>query len=523
MARYRIADLFCGAGGTSTGAMEAVSEMGAAAELTAINHWPRAIETHSLNHPEARHLCTNIDSVDPRGLFKLGELDLLWASPECMHHSVARGGRPVNDQSRATAWCVTRWAEALQPKVILVENVPEFRDWGPIGTNGKPLKSRKGEIFRSWCAALASIGYRVDYRVLCAADYGDPTMRRRLFVQAVRGRRQIRWPEATHFPSEENLLKQKPYRSAKEIINWEHESQSIFERQRPLADNTLKRIEIGLRKFGLRPFLVPQQQRHVVRDLEKPMQTVVGSARGEGFCEPFLVKMNGRSDVSSVEVPAPAVTTKNGLGVCEPFLVSVNHGGSTNGRVRPVSEPLPAVTTRNGVGVCKPFLVRVGHYGKNGNGAVQVNDVEDPLSTVTTKQEHGFVEPFLVHLRGTGVPRSVDVPLPTVTSGGRHIALCEPFLTKFYGAGSGAHSINEPLDTVTVKDRFGLVQPRVEIDGEEYLLDIHFRMLQPDELALAQGFPKGYEFAGTKTEVTKQIGNAVPCGLAKALVKGVLG
>lgn len=141
---YHIADLFCGAGGTSAGAVEAIEAMGRQAELTAINHWDVAVATHTANHPTARHLCAGVDSVNPRDLYKEDELDLLWASPECTHHSIARGGRPMSDQSRATAWCVVRWAEALRPPVILIENVPEFQSWGPIGSRGRPLASRKG-------------------------------------------------------------------------------------------------------------------------------------------------------------------------------------------------------------------------------------------------------------------------------------------------------------------------------------------------------------------------------------------
>lgn len=489
MTAYQIADLFCGAGGTSTGAIDAVKNAGYQPKLTAINHWPRAIETHHSNHPESRHLCQSIDSIDPRSLFKFGQLDLLWASPECMHHSVARGGRPVNDQSRATAWCVTRWAEALQPKVILVENVPEFREWGPIGTNGKPLQSKKGEIFRAWCTALESMGYRVDHRILCAADYGDPTTRKRLFIQAVRGRRQINWPEPSHFPIEENLFKKAPYVPAREIINWEHPSTSIFTRKRPLAENTIRRIEIGLRKFGLQPFFVPQQSRHEVRDIDRPYPTIT-SGGGEGFCEPFLVQVNFGNDVRE-------------------------------NRVSTIDQPLKTVVGTPKQGLAQPFLVRIGHYGKNGNGSAQVNSVDKPVSTVCTKQEHALAEPYLIHLRGTSTARSIDEPTPTVTSGGSHLGLCKPFLTKFNGTGE-AHSIDQPLDTVTTKERFGLVQPIIEIEGEHYLLDIHFRMLQPDELAAAQGFPPEYQFTGTKTEITKQIGNAVPCGLARALVSAVI-
>lgn len=455
---FHMADLFCGAGGTSTGAMQAAAALGYRVNLTAINHWTTAIATHTANHPEARHFCQSLDTINPRELYKRGQLDLLWGSPECMSHSKARGGLPVNDQSRATAWCITRWAEALQPSVILVENVEEFADWGPIGTNGRPLKTRKGDTFRAWCDALRSLGYKVDHRILCAADYGDPTTRRRLFVQAVRGHRKITWPEPSHSSTPGNLFAQKPWVPARDVINWDHPSQSIFTRKRPLSPNTLRRIEVGLKKYGLRPFSVPQQSRLETRDLGLPMQTIVGSSTGEGLCQ--------------------------------------------------------------------PWLQRVGHYGKDGNGSHQHRGLDEPIATITTKQEMALAQPYLVQLRGTnpsqlnGSGISLSSPIPSLTAGGRHQGLCEPFLTKFYGTGT-AVGLDEPLDTVTTKERFGLCQPIINIGDENYLLDIHFRMLQPDELALAQGFPSTYQFVGNKTQVTKQIGNAVPCGLSRALAGAV--
>lgn len=322
----------------------------------------------------------------------------------------------MSDQSRASGHCVTRWAEALRPDVILVENVKEFVEWGPLGSDGKPLKSMRGATFRAWIGMLESLGYRVDHRVLCAADYGDPTTRERLFVQAVRGRRRIAWPSPTHRKSGGSDLfgDAKPWRAAREIIDWSLPSRSIFERSRPLAENTLDRIWKGLRRFGVGPSLV-------------------------------CMEHGGR--VVSVDCPMPTVTTARGgaIGVAEPCLLPQQ----SEGRLRPVSEPVPTVST---------------------SGA---------------------------------------------------IALVEPFLVEYYGTG-GARRVTEPLGTVTTKPRFGLAMPEVVHQGQRYLLDVRFRMLQPHELAGAQGFPSGYRFTGTKTEVVKQIGNAVPCGLAKAIVMEVL-
>ena len=226
----KAADLFCGAGGTTTGLKLACDAKGLKLDLVAVNHWSVAIQTHSTNHPEVKHACTNLDSVDPRKLVPAGKLDLLVASPECTHHSKARGGKPINDQSRASAWRVTEWATQLQVQKILIENVPDFLTWGPLGSNGKPLKRRKGELFLSFIKSLEAHGYKVEWKVLTCADYGDPTTRPRLFIQAKRGRAPITWPEVTHAPKEATKAKAQPslfktnglraYKPASEIIDW---------------------------------------------------------------------------------------------------------------------------------------------------------------------------------------------------------------------------------------------------------------------------------------------------------------
>lgn len=556
-----IADLFCGAGGTSAGAVEALESLGYQPQLTAINHWDVAIATHTANHPGARHLCTSLDNINPRALFKEGDLDILWASPECTHHSVARGGKPINDQSRATAWCVVRWAEALRPNIILVENVPEFETWGAICANGRPMKSKRGATFLAWVSALESLGYDVDWRVLCAADYGDPTTRRRLFAQAVRGRRKIVWPDPTHAPIEETDLlgTRKAWVPAREIIDWNLPGASIYERKRPLSPKTMARIMAGLEKFGLKPFVVrpahgnddATSNTRRAHDVEQPLGAVPCSNE-YAVAQPFLVAQFGERKgqaprVHSINEPVPTVTAqKGGPALAQPFLICMEHQGA----VRSVDRPMPTITTAKGgaIGVAKPFLVKL-------RGTNNAADVEQPAPTVTASGTHlGLAEPFLVHsAHGKERPaRSIDQPLPTVTgnrgdvalvephllpqhAGGAlrpvsepaptvatdgAIGLVEPYLVKFYGTAKAA-SVGKPLDTVTSKERFGLARPEVVIDGERYLLDIRFRMLQPHELAAAQGFRREYKFTGNKTEIVKQIGNAVPRRLARAIVLAV--
>jgi DNA (cytosine-5)-methyltransferase 1 len=485
-----IADLFCGAGGTSAGAVEAISALGHRPKLTAINHWPVAIATHQQNHPDARHLTTSIDNINPRDLFSEGELDLLWASPECTHHSVARGGRPINDQSRATAWCVVRWAEALRPNVILVENVPEFISWGGIGANGRPLAGKKGATFLAWKGALESLGYRVDHRILCAADYGDPTTRRRLFVQAVRGKRKICWPNATHATKQgaDLFAARLPWVPARDVIDWNLPGESIYDRKKPLSDKTLRRIFEGLKKFGLDPSLVCMEHGGSVKSMDLPVPTITTAKGGAmGVATPFLIQMRGTSDAhvdgSARSLEDPLGTVSAGgrhHALIEPYMIKVNHG--TGSRIYPISRPVPTVA---------------GHRG-----------------------EVALIEPSLLPQQSDGVLRAVSEPVPTISTAGA-IALIEPYLIEYYGNG-GSKSVDEPLGTATTKQRFGLARPEIIIRGHRYLIDIRFRMLQPGELACAQGFPAGYQFSGTKTDVVKQIGNAVPRHLARSIVYAVV-
>jgi DNA (cytosine-5)-methyltransferase 1 len=343
----------------------------------------------------------------------------------------------------------------VRPPVIVVENVPEFLTWGPCGTNGRPLVRQKGATFHAWVGALRSLGYQVDWRVLCAADYGDPTTRKRLFVQAVCGRRRVVWPEPTHGEALEDdfFAARRPWVPARDIIDWSLVGQSIYDRARPLSPKTMARIEAGLKKYGLRPFVAAwdHQSGSGIWAGEAPLSTVTTKAR-HGVVEPFLVEMRG-TDVSQV-----------------------NRSG---------------------------------------------RDLSQPLGTVTAGgNHHALIEPHLLGQQSCAALRPVSQPAPTVATAGA-IALVEPFLVKFYGTG-GAQSTGQPLDTVTTKDRHALVRPEVVVDGQRYKLDICFRMLQPHELAAAQGFRRDYVFTGSKADQVKQIGNAVPRGLAGALVAAAL-
>ena len=350
-------DLFCGAGGTSTGLIQACERLGYRLDLLAVNHWETAVATHSANHPNVNHLCESLDKVNPRRAVPSGRLDLLVASPECTHHSIARGGKPCNEQSRASAWHVLRWAEALRPTSILVENVREFRDWRPLRRDGHPDKRyRKGYTYAAWLGALRGLGYTVEERLLRSADYGDPTTRQRLFVVARRGRLFVPWPEQTHAPQANGLA---AWNTARGIINWNEPGASIFGRKRPLAEKTIARIAAGLRKFGgasAKPFLVILKKASTVRSIDEPIPTLT-TVGHVGLCEPF----------------------------CEPFLMNVNHGKADSGRARELDRPLPTLTAKNGHALIEPFILK--YYGTG-----RTTSIDSPLDTVTTKGRFGLVE-----------------------------------------------------------------------------------------------------------------------------------
>ncbi len=487
----KVFDLFCGCGGASTGLVGAASHLGRpVTDLLAVNHWDKAVETHRRNHPWARVLHEDVSRVDPLAHLRPGTVQLGLAGPSCTQHSRARGGKPINDQERTHAWDVIRWAKKLEPESLLIENVPEFRDWSPVDAEGKIIASRKGEYFREFLAALRRLGYNVDHRVLCAAHYGDATTRRRLFVQARRGR--ITWPEPSHRLADEaaDLFDLPTARSAREIIDWNLPGESIWTRKRPLADKTMQRIVEGLRRFAGGPFIIPQMSGGVVRTVDDPLPTLTGTSCAR-LVEPFLLGIggpSGRQRASKIDDPLGTVLGVNHTYVVDPFVLTLTHGG----RVRSIDEPLPTVTGAN-------------------------------------RGEMALIEPFIVALRSSGAsygvarPRSLDEPLATICAGANHFALIEPFLISYYGTG-GAHSLAESLPTITGKDRFALVETIAAAmeQGVAVVADIRLRMLQPHELAAAHSFPSGYEFVGGKRDAVKMVGNSWPCELGKALCRSIL-
>ena len=548
-------DLFCGAGGTSTGLALACKKIKAKdVRLTAINHWTVAVQSHKKNHPWANHLCESVERIDPRKAVPSGRLNILVASPECTNHSIARGGRPINDQSRATAWHVLKWAQELYIDNILIENVREFAQWGPLGADGKPLKKKKGETYRAFIEALRSLGYRVEDRVLNAADYGDATTRERLFIIARRpAHKRIQWPEPSHAKDAANgdlFRKLKPWRPAKEIIDWQIPGQSIFGRKKPLASATIERIAAGIEKFGgdaAQPFLIVLQNHGKARSIEEPLSTITAQGNKFGVCEPYVVPVNGGHKENrkhngtalppfvlqqqsggaprSTKKPLPTVASKGAIGLVQPIIVTP--GGPNLRKGRSVEKPLPTVTCKDRMALVQPFIVPF--YGERRGQTPRTHSVEKPLPAPTSHGAGGLVQPFIIpvnHGKKDKRSHSVEEPMRTIT-GVDAWGLIAPHLIKYYGtARNGAKSVEMPVETITAKDRFGLVTPVLGKKGKNgraaYAIDILFRMLQPHELAAAMGFPSTYKFTGSREDQVKQIGNAVAVQTAKALCLALL-
>jgi DNA (cytosine-5)-methyltransferase 1 len=529
----RAVDLFCGGGGCSTGLAEACEDLDREVVLAAVNHWEFAIQTHERNHPWADHYHCGVDELTPVEVFpNTDAIEILIAAPSCTDYSKARGGQPVTPQDRMDPFAILDWVAQLRPRSILVENVPEFVDWGPV-VDGAP--TRNGQFFDAWTHTLEDLGYTVEHRTLCAADYGDPTTRKRLFVVARRDDVPV-WPEPTH-GEDGDVPGTEPWRPAAEVIDWSERGQSIWTRglrgqgKRPLANNTMQRIAQGIRRYAddaLEPYadaleaLDPDAVCDLQDDVVPAREAPVAAEQRDG---PFLVR--GRvptalADGGSTGEDA-ARTYDDAVGLCVP-VVRGQHGGSVPRNAG--SDPVQTVATRGAIQLIEPetFVLPRNQYHRDVFSNPAYDPDARPLHTVTAKNHDGHVvSSYLVPYYGERegqAPRThdPDAPVPTVTVTGSDPYLAAPHLVVYNGE-SDASDVDDPLPTVTTRDRFALALPELYPWG----LDVRYRMLQPRELAAAQGFPDDYEFVGdTKADRTEQIGNAVPVNLATALCKRLL-
>ena len=396
-----IVDNFAGGGGASTGIELAT---GRSVDI-AINHDPYAILMHKTNHPNTKHYCESVWDVNPTEICAGHSVGLMWLSPDCKHFSRAKGGKPVDKNVRGLAWIALRWAATVRPRVIILENVPEFVTWGRLGKDGKPDKRYTGETFRSFVYQLRQKGYDVDWRELKACDYGAPTIRKRFFLIARCDGKPIVFPKPTHGEGE-GLL---PYRTAAECIDWSITCQSIFERKKPLADNTLRRIAKGLDKFTIKakkPFIM-------VNNYVPSVQKYYGGIIGSDVAEPL-------GTVTAVDHNA---------------LMAANliqyHSEQSDSEVRgqEVDKPIMTVDMSNRYGLAAAHIVK--YYSGD-----SYSSVNDPLHTITVKERNALVESHLCVLRNNMDCKPLTEPLPTECTSGGHFAEIRTRIVK-YGHGKG--------------------------------------------------------------------------------------
>lgn len=540
-----IVDNFAGGGGASTGIELAT---GYSVDI-AINHDPEAIKMHKANHPNTKHYCENVWAVDPVKACGGHPVALAWFSPDCKHFSKAKGGKPKDKNIRGLAWVACRWAGLVRPRVIMLENVEEFKTWGPLGRRHHPIKSKQGETFRKFVQQLTDLGYEVEFRELVAADYGAPTMRKRFFMIARCDGKPIVWPEPTHAPADSDEVKAgllKPYVGAYTQLDFSLPCPSIFDTSeeikekygiravRPLAPKTMERIARGLKKFVLdnpEPFIVPigygerKGQAPRVHDIEKPLPTIVGSGK-HYLCEPYMVQIGQtgftKDRSKDVKEPLTTIVSKNEHCLISPTLIQY-HSETAQGEVRgqTIEDPIMTVDGSNRYGLVTSFIQK--YYGGNyqGNGS----DIKEPLHTITTLERNAMCAVNLIQMNNHCDGRDVKEPIPTITAGDGHFGEVRAFLIKYYGQGTG-QDIKAPLDTVTAQDRFGLVT----INGVDYqIVDIGLRMLEPRELYGCQGFPDDYiidhDYTGKtypRSEQVRRCGNAVCPPIPAALVRANL-
>lgn len=471
-----VADLLCGAGGSSTGAARALRALGLEMELVCLNHWPTAIETHTKNHPQARHYCQDISTVRPHIVVPEGYLDLLMASPSCTHHSVARGGKPTSDQQRSDPWHIITWLTELRVKRMIIENVWEFINWGPVDARtGKPIKSRKGEYFHAWIEVIRKLGFEPEWRKLNAADFGDATTRQRFILMARNDRKAVAWPVQTHAKRVEGSLELfptlQPWRPAREIIDWNIRGKSIFGRPKPLAPKTLARIYAGAIKFGWPKIFLTLLEAEIERSLRyminwsfsvrnRPAKRKDRDARRK-LCRDMIARLR------HFKLEPSEFSRGRGGHSAEPMLVTLRQ----NADGRALVHPIPALAASGQhIGLAEPVIVN----GRKGNQAKGVSS--EPVPTLDTKGGVWLAEPFVLAPGSTGAPRAVAEPLPTATTGGAGAEerkgcarpmLAEPFILNRHGDRTGsegdarAHSLQEPSPTSDTRGGGFLVEPLV--------------------------------------------------------------
>ena len=517
---FNTIDLFCGLGGSVTGLHTFCQRRGYTYMGLAVNHWSVAVNTMRANYRNVRTVEMRLEDAVPEEMAPR-EIDLLWASPSCTHHSRARGGRPRSNQLRSQPDLINPWLDQLFVRHLIVENVPEFLDWGPLGKDGRPIASKKGACFKAWVQGIEARNYTVEWRILNCADYGDATTRKRFFLQAVRkGCGRIVWPEPEYAEKPDFFLK--PWRGVRECLDLKDLGTSIFNRKRPLSRNTLRRIAVGLKKYNGMGFLMdmlgidgPDESR--LRSLEEPMPTQHSGGNRCAVVKPFVVRLNKNCDAEDVDAPISTVTA-NGQhhALCQPLIV--DHLKSDE--ARPVDSPLGAQPTHDRFSVVTPFIMD--YFGLKHDHEHHVKSIDDPVPTLTTEMHHYLCQPLVIGQQSCAEARPINKPCPTIATAGAIRVATPIILDMSRPAGNDSGHIgtaDKPVRTITTYDNMQVALPVLE-DGR--VIDIRLRMLKPSELAAAHSFPKDYVLTGNRGEQVKQIGNSVPCRTAAAICEAAL-
>ena len=439
----------------------------------------------------------------------------------CTHHSRAKGGKPRDDQQRAQPELILTWLDQLFVRRIIVENVPEFVDWGPLNLDGTPSKRGKGKCFQKWVRSIEARNYIVEWRIVNCADYGDATSRRRFFLKAVkRGCGTIRWPEPTHTENPQPDLfgrELKKWRGVRECLDLSDMGTSIFNRERPLSKNTMRRIAVGMRKYNGLDFLMDMLgsdggDDSRVHPLTSPLPTQHSGGNRCAVVRPFLVRMNRNCNAESIDAPLSTTTTKEHHALCTPFIVKLNNHNDAEDVEKPLTSVLAGGQHH---ALCQPIILD--HF-KNG----EAQSVDEPIGAQTTHDRYSVVQPFIMNNNENNVPRPLDKPLVTLTTG-NHAYLCTPLVLGQHG-GAECRPIDKPCPTIATAGAIRVATPIIynEAVGLPQLpdgrfIDIRLRMLKPSELAAAHSFPKDYVLTGNRSEQVKQIGNSVPVLTAAAM------
>lgn len=492
-----VVDNFAGGGGASTGIEMAT---GVSVDI-AINHDPEAIKMHKMNHPDTKHYCESVWDVDPIEACNGHPVAIAWFSPDCKHFSKAKGGKPKDKNIRGLAWVALRWAGKVRPRVIMLENVEEFKTWGPLNRRHRPIKSKQGQTFNKFISQLEGLGYEVQYRELIAADYGAPTMRKRFFLIARCDGKPIVWPEPTHAPMDSEEVKKgllKPYVGAYTQLDFSLPCPSIFDTAeeikekygiravRPLAPKTMERIARGLKKFVIdneEPFIVQVNHSGAKSDYCKstnePLSTITGK-HGFGVVEPYIVpigygeKKGQAPRIHDIEEPLPTIVSSGKHYLCEPYMVQIGQTGFTADRSKDVREPLTTIVSKNEHCLVNVDLERIDGYAD----CTDVNELKfwkEQLEQqgITFEEYFGYIPnsqfafknpiaaPYIEVNRSDRPGNSVEEPITTVTGVNQH-CLVEPKLAPFMGVNTTNHpggKADEPLHTITTGGHQCLISP----------------------------------------------------------------